>query len=93
MQAAEDNGLRFLDLKLKMVNVKIVVDVFRKPTNTFTYVLPSTCYRNRNIKNIPKGITLRLRRICDSAEKYDKLLEKYQKYLIASDYQPGSVKR
>ena len=38
MQAAEDDGLEFLDLKLKMVNGKISVDVFSKPTNSFTYV-------------------------------------------------------
>ena len=71
MQAAGDDGLEFLDLKLKMVNGKISVDVFSKPTNSFTYVLPSTCYPNRNIKNVPKAIALRLRRICDSDEKYD----------------------
>ena len=93
MQAAGDDGLEFLDLKLKMVNGKISVDVFSKPTNSFTYVLPSTCYPNRNIKNVPKGIALRLRRICDSDEKYDERSEEYQKYLIARDYQPGSVKR
>ena len=61
IQAAGDDGLEFLDLKLKMVNVKISVDVFSKPTNSFTYVLPSTCCPNRNIRNVPKGITLRLR--------------------------------
>ena len=64
MQAAGDDGLEFLDLKLKMVNGKISVDVFSKQTNSFTYVLPSTCYPNRNIKNVPKGIALRLRRVC-----------------------------
>ena len=93
MQAAGDDGLEFLDLKLKMVNGKISVDVFSKPTNSFTYVLPSNCYPNRNIRNVPKGIALRLRRICDSDEKYDERSEEHQKYLIARDYQPGSVKR
>ena len=71
IQPAGDDGLEFLDLKLKMVNGKISVDVFSKPTNSFTYVLPSTCYPNRNIRNVPKGIALRLRRICDSDEKYE----------------------
>ena len=69
MQAAGDDGLEFLDLKLKMVNGEISVDDFPKPTNSFTYVLPSSCYPNRNIKNVPKGIALRLKRICDSDEK------------------------
>ena len=66
MQAAGDDGLEFLYLKLKMVNGKISVDVFSKTTNSFTYALSSTCYLNRNIKNVLKGIALRLRRICDN---------------------------
>ena len=55
--------------------------------------MPSTCYPNRNIKNVPKGIALRLKRICDSDEKYGERSEEYQKYLLARDSQPGFVKR
>ena len=55
MQAAGDDALGFFDPKLKMVNGKISVDVFSNLTNSFTYVLPSSCYPNRNIKNVPKG--------------------------------------
>ena len=66
MQAAGDDGL-----ELKMVNDEISVDVFSKPTNSLTYVLPSTCHPNKNIKDVSKGITLRLKRICDSVEKCD----------------------
>ena len=66
IQVAGDDGLEFLDLKLKMVNAKTSVDDFSKPTNSFTYVLRSTCYPKRNIKNVPKDIALRRKRICDS---------------------------
>ena len=86
MQDAGDDGLEFLDLKIKIVDDKISVDVFSKLTNSITYVLPSTCSPNRNIKNILKGIALGLRRISDSDEKYDERSKEYQKYLIARDY-------
>ena len=33
-----------------MNNGKISAGVFSKATNSFTYVLPSTCYSKRNIK-------------------------------------------
>ena len=57
MQIAAENGLEFLDLKLKMnENSKITVDVFSKPTNSFTYVMPSTCYPSNNINNEPRAI-------------------------------------
>ena len=43
MQIADENGLEFLDLKLKMnENSKLTVDVFSKPTNNFIYLMPST---------------------------------------------------
>ena len=93
MQVARDDRLEFLDLKLKTVNRKVSVDVLTKLTSSFTYVLSSTCYPNRNIKNVTNSIALRLRIICDSDEKYDKRSEDYQKYLRTRDYQLGSLER
>ena len=42
------NYLEFLDFKLKWKNDKITVDVYSKPTNSFTYVLPTTSYSTTN---------------------------------------------
>ena len=71
MEVAEDS-LEFVDLKLMFDKEakKISVDVFSKTTNSFTYVLPNTCFPKNNIENIPKGAALRLRRICDSEKKF-----------------------
>ena len=73
MSIANNNSiLEFLDLSLHInEHNKICVDVYAKPTNSFTYVLPSTCYPKKSINKVPKGIVLRLRRICDSDEKVD----------------------
>ena len=70
MEVAEDS-LEFVDLKLMFDKEakKISVDVFSKTTDSFTYVLPNTCFPKNNIENIPKGAALRLRRICDSDKK------------------------
>ena len=87
METETENGLEFLDLRLKLKGCnKITVDVYSKPTNSFTYVDPKTCYPSRNISKIPEGIALRLRRICDSDEKYGKRSNEYQNYLIARNY-------
>ena len=73
MEIAKDS-LEFLDLKLMFdkESKKISVDVFSKATNSFTYVLPNTCFPKSNIENIPTGVALRLRRICDSDNKFEK---------------------
>ena len=57
MEVAEPcNYLKFLDLKLKWEDGKIVVDIHSKLTNSFTYALPITCYPRKSINNIPHGI-------------------------------------
>ena len=89
--ADENNTLEFLDLKVRCVNGKLSVDVFAKPTNSFTYVKPSTCYPRKNINNVPRGVALRLRRICDTNDKYELRAEEYKNYLIARDYKPSLV--
>ena len=63
-----DNVLEFLDLTLSSdaTSKQILVDVFSKPTNSFTYLMPSTCFPRRNIENLPEGVALKLRRICDT---------------------------
>ena len=64
---------QFLDLKLKFdkQHKRILVDVFAKATNSFTYVPPSICFPKNSIENVPEGVALRLRRICDSDDKFE----------------------
>ena len=55
--------LEFLDLSLQInEHNKIGFDVYAKPTNSFTYVLPSACYPKKSINKIPKGIAVRLKK-------------------------------
>ena len=86
METETENGLKSLDLRLKLkICNKTTVDVYSKPTNSFTYVDPKTCYPSRNINKIPKGIALRLRCICE------KRSNECQNYLIARNYSPSLV--
>ena len=89
--AEPGNYLEFLDLKLKWENSKTPMDVHSKPNNSFTYVLPTTCYSRKSINKIPHGIALTLRRICDSDKKFKHHSEEYKNYLIARDYHPRLV--
>ena len=50
-------------------------------------------YPYKNIRNVPKGIALRLRRICDTDEKYNQCSSEYQKYVIGREYKPTLVKK
>ena len=82
MHVQDHDGIEFLDLKLKLKNSKIAVDVFPKPTNSFIYVLPTSCYPIKSLNNIPRGIAFHLRHICDTVEKSNSRSTKYKNYLI-----------
>ena len=88
-------SLKFLDLKLifDKMSKNLSVDVFSKATNSFAYVFPNICFPKSNIENIPKGVALRLRRICDSDNKFEKRSKEYQNYFIARDYKPRKVRK
>ena len=53
MEVAED-VLEFLDLKLTFDKEykRISVEIFAKATNSFTYVLPSTCFPKNSFENV-----------------------------------------
>ena len=94
MEVAE-GVLEFLELRLTFDKEykRISVDIFAKTTNSFRFVLPRTCFPEKSIENVPKGVALQLRRICDSDDQFDERSVQYQKYLVARDYKPSQVKR
>ena len=71
VEVAED-VLEFLDYKLTFDKEykHMTVDIFAKASNSFTCVLPSTCCPKSSIENVPQGVALWLRRICDSDDKF-----------------------
>ena len=93
MEIDGDTGLKFLYLKLKINEGKITVDIYAKSTNSFRYTTPNTYYTKNNVCNIPRGITLRLKGICDDDETFQKRSSDYQNYLIAGDHKPFIAKK
>ena len=57
----------FLDIKCSLVDDKISVDLYTKPTDTHEYLLPTRCHLKHCCKNIPYSLALRLKRICSDA--------------------------
>ena len=48
------------------------------PPAVLAILTPNTCYPKNNICNIPRGIALRLRRICGDDETFEKRSSEYQ---------------
>ena len=93
MEIAGDTRLKFLDLKLKISEDKIRVDVYAKYSNSFNYITCNTYYPKNKICNISRGTAFRLRRIYDDDEIFKKISSEYQTYSIATDHEPSIVKK
>ena len=49
MEITGENGLKFLDLKMKIAEGKIRVDAYVKPSNSFSCTSPNTCYSKKHL--------------------------------------------
>ena len=94
MQITDEYDLDSLDLELKInENSKTTAGIFSKPTNSFTYAMPSTCYPFNNINDVPRGIPLRLKCICESNENFTVRSNVYKNYLIVRNQKPKVIEK
>ena len=83
----------FLDLKISIINQKLVTTVYSKPTDSHLYLHKQSCHNKSSIDEIQKGVALRLRRICSSNEEYDKKSSEYERYLVDRGHDVKKVKK
>ena len=81
----------FLDTKSCLVDGRIVVDLYTKPTDTHQYLLPSSCHPKHCSKNIPYSLALRLRRICTDTETFPLRSKELTDQLRNRDYQMKNI--
>ena len=79
-------SLTFLDSSCSIQNGKIIVDLYRKPTDRNQYLLTSSCHPAHVTNNIPFSLALRIVRICSLAETRDLRLSELKELLISRDY-------
>ena len=84
----EEDVLEFLYFKLTFDKryKRISVQNFAKAANNFKYVLPSTCFHKNSIEDVPKGVELGLKKICDSHDKFEE-----HEFCIRNNYLPEIV--
>jgi len=72
LNAVCTDTVNFLDLNITLdkVSNKLKFSLYIKPTNTFSYLLTSSNHPSFITENIPKGIFIRIRRICTNLIDY-----------------------
>ena len=72
--------LEVLDTRLFIVNRCIESKVYFKPTDGHVYLLPQSSHHQSLYRNIPFGVTLRVRRICRRDDWLEEQLQEFKHF-------------
>jgi hypothetical protein len=59
-----------LDTTATLTNKEIEFNLHTKPTDSHLYLMPSSCHPPHTFKRVPKGLAIRIRRICFSPTSF-----------------------
>lgn len=81
----------FLDTSIKIEKGTITSDLYRKPTHSPQYLLPSSTHPPHCTKNIPYSLAYRLLRICSNPETLKLRLEELREMLQNRGYSKNVI--
>ena len=84
-------SIAFLDTSLSIQEGRVMVDLYRKPTDRNQYLLTSSCHPAHVTKNIPYSLALRIVRICSDTKTRDLWLQELKDLLLSREYKTGIV--
>ena len=88
----DENSTKFLDMKIKIEENKIITDLYRKPTDRPTALLPSSAHPGHIRPNIVYSMSFRLLRICSIEDIFEiRLQEMKNNFLKPRGYSPKMI--
>ena len=91
MEIGKDH-LCFLDLKTSASSKKLMTTVYSKTTDSHLYLQSTLCHKSSSINGTPKGVALRLRRICSTTQELQNKAKEYLSSLVARGHNLKIVK-
>ena len=87
----KQSSIPFLDTSCTLIEGKIVLDLYKKPTDRNQYLLTSSCHPIETTKNVPFSLAMRINRICTYSETRDKRLIELKNMLLDREYKEGMI--
>ena len=81
----------FLDTSCEIIEGKIILDLYRKPTDRNMYLLMDSCHPPHQKENIPFSLAMRIVRICSTPEKREIRFQELLELLQNRDYPKGII--
>jgi hypothetical protein len=76
----------FLDTTATFTNGEIEFNLHTKPMDSHLYLMPSSCHPPHTFKGVPKGLAIRIRRICSSPTSFQEQGNILKKHLTNRGY-------
>ena len=80
------DSIPFLDTSCTIKEGKIVLDLYRKPSDRNKYLLPDSCHPQTVVENIPLALSMRITRICSEIATREKRYGELKEMLIERNY-------
>jgi len=87
----QEKTVNFLDLTITQKDGFIRTDLYRKPSDTIKYLLPTSSHPSHICKNIPLSLAIRVRRNCNEQEDTQKRMIELKDMLLRRHYRPNSI--
>ena len=81
----------FLDVLVTVKEGEIITDLYRKPSSTVQYLLPTSCHPGHITRNIPYSLGYRIIRICSNTQTMLQRLQELREMLLSRQYSPNII--
>ena len=88
---SSNTSVPFLDTLTELKNGRIETQIYSKPTDTHSYLLPTSCHAPHTFKSIPYSQAIRIRRICSTPETTNTHLCSLTHHLTDRGYNPTHI--
>ena len=85
------SSIPFLDTSCSIKEGKIILDLYKKPTDRNQYLMTSSCHPATCVENIPYSLALRITRICTEKYTREKRYNELKELLLNRDYKSSLI--
>ena len=72
LESYSTEKISYLDCEVYKCNNKIYTTMYSKPSDTFAYMVPTSCHPTHIAKNIPYGVATRCKRLCTEPAEFER---------------------
>lgn len=78
--------IEYLNCKIYECDNKLMTTLYSKPSDTHSYLVPTSCHPTHIVKNIPHGVAITCKRICTDPLEFERHTNIYNEHFVNRGY-------